>query len=139
MILNEKIHKFYYQQKFFNAARKYPLELRKIILKFLQEKGVTGFRGRFRDEDLEVSQLSQMDPKEKAKRFRNVLDNIDINRDFFTAGKASYRGKIEIVPFTYKNKKIKIQIATNEEFFIDGHDLIIDIRGKDDVKEFYAS
>lgn len=131
MILSEKIHKFYYQQKFFNAARKYPLELRKIILKFLQEKGVSGFRGRWRDDDLDMSQLSQMDPKEKAEKFRDVLRNTDINRDFFTAGKSSYRGKIEIVPVDYKGKRLKIEIATNEEFFIEGHDLIINLKKKD--------
>lgn len=132
MILNEKINKFYYQQKFFNAARKYPLELRRIILKFLQEKGVTGFKGRWRDENIEVSELDKMDPKTKAERFRHVLDNTDINKEFFAAAKTTYRGKIEIVPVTYKGKGLIIKIATNEEFFIDGHDLIINIKGKDD-------
>lgn len=132
MFLTEKIHKFYYQQKFFNAARKYPLELRRMILKFLQEKGASGFKGRWSDENIEMDKLGQMDPKEKAERFKYVLNNTDINRDFFSASKSSYRGKIEIVPFTYKNKKIKIEIATNEEFFIEGHELIINVRNKDD-------
>ncbi|MFW6047285.1 MAG: hypothetical protein ACOCP4_05825 [Candidatus Woesearchaeota archaeon] len=132
MFLTEKIHKFYYQQKFFNAARKYPLELRRMILKFLQGNGATGFKGRWSDENIDMDKLDQMDPKEKAKKFKYVLDNTDINRDFFSASKSSYRGKIEIVPFVYKNKNIKIEIATNEEFFIEGHDLIINIKNKDD-------
>lgn len=128
--LNEKIHQFYRDQSFYKAARDYEPELKKIIVQFLRKKGVSKLSPRFGD-SVEYDNLPS-DPKERSKRFKNSTDSTTVNRGFFAAKEPGYGDDVEILPFIYKDKKINISIMTDQEFFIDGHNLKISIKDKND-------
>lgn len=134
MILSEKVHKFYYDQIFYKAAKKYRPELQKIVLEFLRKKGVKKFRSSsiHQDSDVDFSTLGKKPPKERREKARSVVQRTEVDKNFFKA-EESYSGKMKIVPFTYDDKLIHIEIATNEEFLFEGHDLKILIKDPQDT------
>lgn len=125
-MLNEKIHKFYKQEKFYKVARDYPAELKKIIIQFFRSKGVNKFQQGYFSNKLDYDNLPS-DPKEKKNKFKMATSSTMVRKDFFSAKEGGYDGKIDVVPFEYNDLDFAVQIFTNKEFFIDGHDLLISV------------
>lgn len=124
-MLNEKVNKYFRQEKFYKVAREYAPELKKIIIQFLRKKGVSKLKQSYGSQ-LDYDDLPS-DPKEKASQFKRATSSTEVRNDFFSAKDGGYGSSIDIVPFEYKDFNFNIKIYTNKEFFIDGHDLLIEI------------
>lgn len=131
MIINE-VHDFYKDQKFYTGLKKYPAEVKKIIIDFFRKKGVDKFaENSYLDDMMSYSESSKKSDKERENDFKRMFNAFDIGADFFSA-ESSYRSELRIPRIIYDDYMILIKLKSNEDFIDEGHDLNINIKGIDD-------
>jgi len=88
--------------------------------------------------------LNSIDIKQRIKIIKNVFIKLrntkreiiktsrrtEVGGEFFSVSSGSYNGGIKFPNIKYKGNDIEIQLATNDTFFEDGHDIKIKINDK---------
>lgn len=97
------------------------------------------------------NQIDSYDEKERENFIRQIIKSIknknaeihkgfvkstNVEDSFFGASSKSYRSDLTFPLFTYKNYNIQINANTNEDFFVEGHDLIVEVNRDDQSKKY---
>ena len=135
--LNEVLNPYFNNLTFYKAVKLHLPELRRIIMKFLQSKRVmfTKKYGWDSEKEIDFNDISKTDLEDRKSILNKTMSSIERGEKFFFAS-SDYKGKITIPDFKYKDFIINIEIATNETFFENGHDLMLNLRNEKENKSF---
>jgi len=81
-----------------------------------------------------INRLIRSIKDESAQAHKRVLQSTSVEDSFFGASSRSYGSDLEFPIINYNDYKINISINTNEEFFVEGHDVSIEVKKEDKSK-----
>ena len=134
--MNESLNPYFSNLSFYKAAKNHYPELKRIIMKFLQQKRVKLTKEYdFQDDpDVDFNDLSTL--KNKKNSILKKMNRIEKGKNFFSATKEYSDTRISFPKIIYKGFIIDITVQTNENFFEDGHDLNIKIKEEQNAKDY---
>ena len=126
-LLSEGTNEFFKKQTFYNAAKKYAPEFKKIVTQYFANKHVV-FIGGSTNIDFGKGFAKKNADKTDSKEVTKLKNSfVSINLNFFAATD-SINGKIVFPTIIYKNYRISdITFYTNETFFDGGHDFTFSV------------